>query len=41
MTHLNNSLKKFGKTFELPKELLKTEMSHDEINENNWRDKKR
>ena len=40
MTHLNRSLKKLGKTFKLPKELLKTEMNHDEIDENNWRDKK-
>ena len=40
MTHLNYSLKKLGKTFELPKELLKTEMDHDGIDENNWRDKK-
>ena len=37
MTHLNYSLKKLGKTFRLPKELLKTEMNHDEIDENNWR----
>ena len=40
MTHLNYSLKKLGKTFKLPKELLKTEMYHDGIDENNWRDKK-
>ena len=40
ITHLNYSLKKLGKTFKLPKELLKTEMNHDEIDENNWRDKK-
>ena len=40
MTHLNYSLKKLGKTFELPKELLKTEMDHDEINANNYKDKK-
>ena len=40
MTHLNCSLKKLGKTFKLPKELLKTEMNHDEIDENNWRYKK-
>ena len=40
MTHLNYSLKKLGKTFKLPKELLKTEMNHDEIDENNWKDKK-
>ena len=40
MTHLNYSLRKIGKTFKLPKELLKTEMNHDQIDENNWRDKK-
>ena len=40
MTHLNYSLKKLGKTFKLPKEILKTEMNHDQIDENVWRDKK-
>ena len=40
MTHLNYSLKKLGKTFELPKELLKTEMNHDDINADNYKDKK-
>ena len=40
MTHLNYSLKKLGRTFKLPKELLKTEMNHVEIDENNWKDKK-
>ena len=40
MTHLNYSLKKLGKTFKLPKKLLKTEMDHDEITENNYKDKK-
>ena len=40
MTHLNYSLKKLGKTFKLPKELLKTEINHDEIDENIGRDKK-
>ena len=40
MTRLNYSLKKLGKTFELPKELLKTEMNHDEIDANNYKDKK-
>ena len=34
MTHLNYSLKKSGKTFKLQKELLKTEMNHDEIDYN-------
>ena len=38
--HLNYSLKKLGKTFELPKELLKTEMNHDEITADNYKDKK-
>ena len=40
MTHLNYTLKKLGKTFELPKELLKTEMNHDEITADNYKDKK-
>ena len=40
MTHLIYSLEKLGKTFRLPQELLKTEMNQDEIDENNWRDKK-
>ena len=40
MTHLNYSLKKLGKTFKLPKELLKTEMNHDEITADNYKDKK-
>ena len=40
MTHLNYSLKKFGRTFILPKEILKTELNHDGIDENNWRNKK-
>ena len=40
MTHLNYSLKKLGKTFELPRELLKTEMNHDEITGDNYKDKK-
>ena len=31
MTHLNYSLKKIRKTFKLPKELLKTEMNHDDV----------
>ena len=31
MTHLNYSLKKLGKNFKLQKELLKTEMNHDEV----------
>ena len=40
MTHLNYSLKNLGKTFELPKELLRTEMNHDEIDASNYKDKK-
>ena len=40
MTGLNYSLKNSGKTFKLQKELLKTEMNHDEIYADNWRDKK-
>ena len=39
MTHLNYSLKKLGKTFELPKELLKTEIDHNDIDGNNYKDK--
>ena len=40
MTHLNYSLKKFGRTFKLPKELLKTEMNHDDIDGDNYKDRK-
>ena len=40
MTHLNYSLKKLGKTFKLPKDLLKTEMNHDDIDGDNYKDKK-
>ena len=40
MTPLNYSLKKLGKTFKLPKELLKTEMNHDDIDGDNYKDKK-
>ena len=40
MTHLNYSLKKLGRTFKLPKELLKTEMNHDDIDGDNYKDKK-
>ena len=40
LTHLNYSLEKLGKTFKLPKELLKTEMKHDDIDGNNYKDKK-
>ena len=40
MTHLNYSLKKLGKTFELQKEILKTELDHDEVDYNNYKDEK-
>ena len=40
MTHLNYSLKKLGKTFKLQKEILKTEMNHDEVYSDTWKDKK-
>ena len=39
MPHLNYSLKKLGKTFKLQKELLNTQMNHDEIDYNNYKDK--
>ena len=39
-THSNYSLEKIGKTFNLQKELLQTEMNHDEIDYNNYKDKK-
>ena len=40
MTHLNYSLKNLGRTFKLQKELLKTEMNHDDVDGNNYKDKK-
>ena len=40
MTHLNYYLKKLGKTFKLPKELLKTELNHDDIDGDKYKDKK-
>ena len=40
MTHLNYSLKNLGKTFKLQKKLLKTEMNHDEVDSDNYKDKK-
>ena len=40
MTHLDYSLEKLGKTFKLQKELLKTEMNHDEIDFDSYEDKK-
>ena len=39
-THLNYSLKRFGKTFKLQKELLKSEIDHDGVDGNNYKDKK-
>ena len=39
MTPLDYSLKKLGKTFKLQKELLKTEMNHDEVDGDNYKDK--
>ena len=39
MTQLNYSLKKLGKTFRLKKELLKTEMDHNEVNGSNYKSK--
>ena len=40
MTHFIYSLKDLGKTFKLPKELLKTEMNHIDIDHDNYKDKK-
>ena len=40
MTHLNYLSKKLGKTFRLQEEWLKTEMNQDEVNGNNYNDKK-
>ena len=40
MTHLNYSLRKLGKRFKLQKEILKTEMKHNEVYSDTWRDKK-
>ena len=40
MSHLNYSLNKLGKTFRLQRELLTTEMNHDEISSDTWKDKK-
>ena len=39
MTHLKYSLEKLGKTFKLQKELLKTEMNHDKVDGDNYKDK--
>ena len=40
LIHLNYSLKKLGKTFKLQKELLKTEMNHDDVDGDTYKDKK-
>ena len=40
MTHLIYSLKKLGEIFKMSEELLKTEMNHDDVDGNNYRDKK-
>ena len=40
LTHSKFSLKLLGKTFKLQKELLKTEMDHDEVDGDNYKDKK-
>ena len=40
MTHLYYSLKKLGNILNYKKELLKTEINHDETTGDNWRDKK-
>ena len=40
MTHLNYSLAKLGRTFKLQKEILKTEMNHDDVDGNNYMNKK-
>ena len=40
MTHSNYSLKKLGMAFKIQQELLKTEMNHDEITGDIWKDMK-
>ena len=40
LTHLNYSSRKLGKTFKLQKELLKSEMNHDEITGDKYKNKK-
>ena len=40
MTHLNYSLKELGKTFKLQRKLLKTEMDHNEVKADSWRETK-
>ena len=39
MTHLIYKLEKLGRTFELQKELLKTEMNHNDVYGDNYKDK--
>ena len=39
MNHWNYSLKKLSKTFKLPKELMKTEMDHNEVYSDTRKDK--
>ena len=38
MTRLNYSLNKLGETFKLQKGLLETEMDHDEVDYDNYKD---
>ena len=38
MTHLTYTLKKLRKTFKLQKDLLKTELNHNEIDSINYKD---
>ena len=40
MIYLNSSLKKLGQTFKLQKKFLKFEMNQDEVDGNNYKDKK-
>ena len=39
MIHLDYSLRKLGKTFKIQKEFPKTEMIHDQIYSDTWKDK--
>ena len=39
INHLNYLLEKLGETFKLQKELLRTEMNHDEVDSNSYEDK--
>ena len=39
LLHIKNSLKKIGKTYKLQECLLKQELEHDEIFEDNWEEK--